>query len=80
MPMHPVLLVDDELTIISGLQQLLSLENIPATIAIDAVSAEKMASDHFYPVVLTYGCNVATTGCGSSRRFDGSAPARPWRR
>ncbi len=53
MPMHPVLLVDDELPIVSGLQQLLSLENIPATIAMDAVSAEKMASDHFYPVVLT---------------------------
>jgi len=53
MPMQPVLLVDDELTIVSGLKQLLSLENIPATIATDAVSAEKMASDHFYPVVLT---------------------------
>jgi RNA polymerase sigma factor (sigma-70 family) len=52
MPTHPVLLVDDELTIVAGLQQILSVENIPATIATDAVSAEKMASDHFYPVVL----------------------------
>ena len=54
MPMHPVLLVDDELTVVSRVCSSFSpSKKIPATIAMDAVSAEKMASDHFYPVVLT---------------------------
>jgi DNA-directed RNA polymerase specialized sigma24 family protein len=48
----PVLLVDDDVNIVSGLSQLLSLEDISASIATDVESAEAMVIGRFFPVIL----------------------------
>ena len=50
--MQTILLVDDDIHVASGLQQLLSLEEIPSAIATDRESAEAMIAKQFYPVVL----------------------------
>jgi len=50
--MQPILLVDDDPTILSGLQLLLELETIPSHVATDAPMAEAMIAAQFYPVIL----------------------------
>src|SRR2546423_10496014 len=48
-----ILLVDDDQTIVYGLQQLLSGEAISSSIAMDADSAVSMITQQFYPVILS---------------------------
>ena len=50
--MHPVLLVDDDAVILSGLQQLLEMEEIETATAMDAASADELIARQFYPVIL----------------------------
>src|SRR6059058_1336523 len=51
--MSSILLVDDDHSIVHGLQHLLSIEAIPSAIATDADSAMSMIRQHFYPVILS---------------------------
>jgi RNA polymerase sigma factor (sigma-70 family) len=51
--MQPILLVDDDPMILSGLQMLLELETIPSHIATDAPMAEAMIAAQFYPIILS---------------------------
>jgi RNA polymerase sigma factor (sigma-70 family) len=48
----PVLLVDDDFATVTGFSELLSLENICASIATDAESAEAMVGETFYRVIV----------------------------
>lgn len=50
--MVPVLLVDDDATVLSGLQALLDYEQIGSATAIDAASAHARIEAQFYPVIL----------------------------
>ena len=50
--MQSVLLVDDDVNIVTGLQALLSIEDIPSAIATDAEAAESLVAREFYPIVL----------------------------
>jgi RNA polymerase sigma factor (sigma-70 family) len=50
--MHPVLLVDDDVNILYGLQQLLELEQIGSATAIDATSASELITSQFFPLIL----------------------------
>ena len=50
--MNSVLLVDDDTMILAGLSAILELENIPAVVAADRESAERLMADQFFPLVL----------------------------